>query len=115
MLNHLNKTEMADLFGIYFGQDYDLFTNYDESKSMIPRLVKSYKKDCSPQDIYNIINELKELIGLGYSEENLRDNFFTKLGISISTFYVGLTYQGFLEKEALLKGEHFLRRKGGGF
>lgn len=98
MLKPLDKTEMADLFGIYFGQDYDLFTNYDESKPMIPQLVKSYKKDCSSQDLNNVISELKTLIGLEYSEEKLRDKIFPKLGISISTSYVGLTYQGFLEK-----------------
>ena len=96
MLKHLDETEMADLFGIYFGQDYDLFTNYDGSKPMIPQLVESYKKDCSLKDLDNAISELETLIGLEYSEEKLRDKLFPKLGISISTSYLGLTHKEFL-------------------
>lgn len=41
--------EIYQLFGIYFGQDKDLFTDIDPDSPIIPQLVASYKRDCEPE------------------------------------------------------------------
>ena len=91
-----NDLEIAQLFGIYFGQDKDLFTEIDLNKPMIPQLIASYKQDCSPENLERVVQELKELISLNYSEEKLKDEVFPEIGAPINTAYFGLGYQEFL-------------------
>lgn len=98
MSSPLQKTEMADLFGIYFCQDYDLFTNIDWEKPFISQVVASYKKDCSDKELGQVIEELTTLITFKYSEEKLKNEVFPDLGIEMSMSKLGLTYHGFLEE-----------------
>ena len=95
MLEPLDKTKLADLFTIYFGQDYDLFTKIDESKPFIPQAIASYKQDSNTVSTSKAIAELRTLINLNYSEKELK-KVFRKLGSSLNISYYGLTHQEFL-------------------
>ena len=96
MLKPLGKTELFQLFAGNFSQDYYLFTDVDWDKPFIPQVVKTYKKDCSPQQLEQAIKELKTLLALEYSEEQLRDEVFPELVIEMSMAKLGLTHREFL-------------------
>ena len=71
-------TEISQLFSIYFGQDFDLFFDYDKSKSFTEQAISAYKKDCEdvPEDIQRCIQELKEIINHNYCEQQLENEVF---------------------------------------
>lgn len=100
MVNPYNGTELFQMFSVYFGQDYDLFTNVDKSKPFIPQVVGSYKHDIEsvPKDLEQCISELRTLISLEYQENKLEDEIFPKLGIAINLSYLKLTHQEFLKE-----------------
>ena len=95
---HYEELEISQMFGIYFGQDRDLFTNIDPDKPLIPQLVASYKKDSEEvlEDIEQCILELRNLINENHSEEKLRDEIFPAIGIPGNPGYFKLTHQEFL-------------------
>ena len=98
MLKPLQKTKMADLFGIYFCQDYDLFTDVDWEKPFIFQVVSSYKNDSTRTELTEVIEELATLIAYEYTEDKLKNKVFPDLGIEMSMSKLGLTHREFLEK-----------------
>ena len=97
--------QIAELFGTYFHQDYDLMVeNFDRSKPTIPQLVQGYKNDSPQEDIDEAINELKGLINEHYTSDIL-ESLFDRWGISLDNQRLGYTNQEFLiEVLRILKG-----------
>lgn len=88
--------QIAELFGSYFHQDYDLMVeDFDRAKPIIIQLVKGYKNDSPQEDINKAISELKELISKHYTDIVL-ENLFNEFGISLDTKKLGYTNQQFL-------------------
>ena len=100
MVNLYNGTELFQMFAIYFGQDYDLFTNVDKSKPFIPQVVESYKHNIEsvPKVLEQCISELKTLVSFEYSENKLEDEIFPELGIAINLSHLKVTHQEFLKE-----------------
>ena len=90
------EQQIAELFGTYFHQDYDLMVeNFDRSKPTIPQLVQGYKNDSPQEDIDEAINELKGLINEHYTSDIL-ESLFDRWGISLDNKRLGYTNQQFL-------------------
>ena len=100
MVNLYNGTELFQMFAVYFGQDYNLFTNVDKNKPFIQQVVESYKHDIEsvPKNLEQCISELRTLISLKYPENKLKDEIFPKLGIGINLSHLKVTHQEFLEE-----------------
>ena len=97
---NLNNYELLQLFGAYFGQDHDLFFDYDPNKSFLTQAVAAYKRDCelSPEDIQKCIGEIKEILSHGYSEEKLEHEIIPLYEIPSNPDFFKLSHQEFLEK-----------------
>ena len=94
-----SRSEIQQLFTPYFGQDYDLFFDYDSSKPFMNQAVTAYKKDCEdvPEDIQKCIAELKEILTHNYSEQQLENEIFPLYGIAGDPDYK-MSHREFLEK-----------------
>ena len=98
MVNYYKRTPMYTLFVVYFGQDYDLFTDINRDKPLIPQFIQSFKRDCSSSELKRCIDELSNLIAFNYSEEELKNQVFSKLRIPGNPGYYGLSHQQFLRE-----------------
>lgn len=88
--------QIAELFGTYFHQDYDLMVkNFDRSEPTIPQLVQGYKNDSPQEDIEEAINELEGLINK-HCTSNVLESLFDRWGVSLDHQRLGYTNQQFL-------------------
>ena len=93
---NIEETELFQLFGSFFHQDYDLMIDVDENVSLIKQLSQAYVTGSTKKNIDNAIKELRLVIDRQFSEDYLENTIYEELGIDIDPEFHGYTYQGFL-------------------
>ena len=94
---NIEETELFQLFGSFFHQDYDLMIDVDENVSLIKQLSQAYVTGSTKKSIDKAIKELSLVIDRQFSEDYLEDIIYEELGIDIDPKFHGYTYQGFLK------------------
>ena len=94
---NLEETELFQLFGGFFHQDYDLMVDINEEESLVKQFIQAYVKGSNKDSIESAINELKQIVYKQFSEDLLETEVYERLGIEIDPEFHGYTYQGFLE------------------
>ena len=98
MTINANDYELFQL-SIYFGQDYDLFFDYDKNKPYIEQAVSAFKKDSvnDPESIPQCIKEIREIQNKNYTDQYLQENLLPEFGL-FGDPDEKLNIQEFLEK-----------------
>ena len=98
-MNEWQNTEIFQLFGGYFNQDYDVMVeNFDRTQPIVPQLTRGYKKGRTQKYVNKAIQELENLIEENYSEDSLDNTIFGKLGIALYPPAIGFTHKQFLRE-----------------
>ena len=93
---NIEETELFQLFGSFFHQDYDLMIDVDENVALIKQLSQAYVTGSTKENLDKAIKGLRLVVDRQFPEDYLESTIYEELGINIDPEFYGYTYQEFL-------------------